>query len=79
MKKCGFKIETQESRNYEYGPDKEFETKEEAIEFAEKILSNVKTQIALAKCWTLYDSSKIIEEEGLVRIKVDLKSPIINF
>lgn len=79
MKKCGFKIEEQESRNYEYGPGKEFETREEALAFAERILANVKTQIALARCWSLYDSAEFIEEEGLIRIKVNLKSLIINF
>lgn len=80
MKECGFKIETQESRKYEYGPGKEFETRQDAFQFAKKTESVVKTQISLAGCWTLLESSQIVEEENkYFKIVIKLKTPIINF
>lgn len=80
MKECGFKIETQESRKYKYGPGEEFETREQALDFAEKTKNQVMTQISLAGCWRLYCSSEIVEEEGkYFKIKIVMKTPIINF
>lgn len=79
MRECGFKFETQESRKYEYGRGKEFETREEALEFARKIENQVKSQIALARCWELYEYSEIVEEESYVKVRVKLKTLLINF
>lgn len=79
MAKCGFKIEAQESRNYEYGPGKEFETKEQALEFARKTLSSIKTKLSLERCWNLYESSEIIEGEGFCKIKMNMKRLVIDF
>lgn len=69
-----YKQVTQTSRPYEYGEQKEFKTKEEAIKAVEKVEQKLKTEMALNKTYPL-STVKRVEVEGAIQLVVETKIP----
>lgn len=58
----------EESRWYQYGPEKEFLTKQEAIRELERYKTKVLTRFCLDGLYQLYEKDYIEEKKGAIRI-----------
>lgn len=64
----------EKDRWYEYGPGKEFETKEDAVRHLESKKQKILTQISSAGLYKLYEGCEITETKNAIRLVLKYKT-----